>query len=76
MQLELELSWVPELAVAAENWESRQLKLFENGKNGSRLYKEDFLCDLKLQWDCYESVASKRLVQGYCSAVKVSAVEC
>jgi hypothetical protein len=34
-----------------------------NGKKGIRLCKEDFMCDLKLQWDCYESVAGKRLVE-------------
>jgi hypothetical protein len=25
--------------------------------------KEDFMCDLKLQCDCYDSVARKRLVE-------------
>jgi hypothetical protein len=36
------------LAVAAENWESRQLKVIEyNSKKEIRLGKEDFMCDLK-----------------------------
>jgi hypothetical protein len=39
-----------ELAVAAQKWESRQLKVIENtGKNGIILCKEDFMHDLKLQ---------------------------
>jgi hypothetical protein len=63
-QLELELSRVPVLAVAAENWESRQSKVIENnGDKGIWLCKEDFLCDLKLEWECYLSVARKRLVE-------------
>jgi hypothetical protein len=63
-QLELELSRVPELAVAAENWESRQSSRIENnGKKGIRLCEDDFMCDLKLQCDCYESVARRRLVE-------------
>jgi hypothetical protein len=64
MQQEVELSGVPELAVAGENWESRQSKVIENnGKKAIRLVEKDFMCDLKLQWDCYEYVASKRLVK-------------
>jgi hypothetical protein len=34
-----------------------------NGKKGIRLCKDDSLCDLKLQWDSYESVARIRLVK-------------
>jgi hypothetical protein len=30
--------------------------LRRNGKEWIRLCKEDFMCDLKLQWDCYKSV--------------------
>jgi hypothetical protein len=33
------------------------------GKKGIRLRKEDFICELKLQWDCYESVDRKPLVE-------------
>jgi hypothetical protein len=63
-QLEWELNRVLELADAAENWESRRSKVIENnGKKGIRLCKEDFMCDLKLQWDCYESIARKRLLE-------------
>jgi hypothetical protein len=41
-QLELELSRVPELAVEAENWESRQSKAIENNrKKGIMLWIED-----------------------------------
>jgi hypothetical protein len=48
IQLEQELSRVLEMAVAAENWESRLSKVIENnGKKGIRLCKEDFMCDLK-----------------------------
>jgi hypothetical protein len=34
-----------------------------NGKKGIRLCKEDFMCDLKLQWDCHESIARIQLVK-------------
>jgi hypothetical protein len=50
----------------AWNWiESslRNWKLQNNGKRGIRLWKEDFMCDLKWQWDCCISVAMKRLVK-------------
>jgi hypothetical protein len=57
------LSRVPELAIAAENWGCRQSKVIENnGKKGIRLYEEEFICDLILQWNYYKSVARKRLV--------------
>jgi hypothetical protein len=46
-QVELELSRVSELAVVAEDCESRQTE--NNSKKGVRLCKEDFVCDLKLQ---------------------------
>jgi hypothetical protein len=49
-----------------ENWVEfwrLQPKVIENGKKGIRLCKEDFMCDLKLQWDCDESVARIRLVK-------------
>jgi hypothetical protein len=32
-----------------------------NGKKGSRLWKEDFMCGLMLQWYCYKAVARTRL---------------
>jgi hypothetical protein len=38
-------------------------QLQNNGKKGTGLWKEDFMCDLKLQWDCYKSVARIRLVK-------------
>jgi hypothetical protein len=34
-----------------------------NGKEGIRLCRKDFMCDLKWQWDCYISVAGIRLVK-------------
>jgi hypothetical protein len=37
--------------------------LRRNGKKWIRLCKEDSVCDLKLQWDCYKSVARIRLVK-------------
>jgi hypothetical protein len=37
--------------------------LQNNGKKGIRLWKEDFMCDLKWVWDCYKSVARIRLVK-------------
>jgi hypothetical protein len=37
--------------------------LRRNGKKGIRLCKEDSMCDLKLQWDCYKSVARIWLVK-------------
>jgi hypothetical protein len=38
-------------------------QLQNNGKEGIRLWKEDFMCDLKWEWDCYKSVARIRLVK-------------
>jgi hypothetical protein len=29
-------------------------RLRRNGKKGIRLWKEDFMCDSKWQWDCYK----------------------
>jgi hypothetical protein len=52
------------LAVAAENFDSRQSKMIEiNGKKEIRLCKEDFMCELKLQRDTYEFSARKQLVE-------------
>jgi hypothetical protein len=45
------VGWVPELTVDS------------NGNKGIRLCKERFICDLKLQWGYYESVARIRLVK-------------
>jgi hypothetical protein len=43
---------------------AEELNWFENnGKTGVRLWNEDFMCDLKLQWECYKSVARIRLVK-------------
>jgi hypothetical protein len=42
---------------------SRNWQLQNNGKKGIRLCKEDFMCDLNLQRDCYKSVARIRLVK-------------
>jgi hypothetical protein len=47
-----------------ENWVDFwkwQSKVIE--KKWIRLCKEDFMCDLKWQWDCYKSVARIRLVK-------------
>jgi hypothetical protein len=41
----------------SRRWPSR------NGKKGIRLWKEDFICDLKCQWDGYKSVSRIRLVK-------------
>jgi hypothetical protein len=52
-QLELELGRAPELAVAAENWESRKSKVIEdNGKKGISLCKQDFMVEVtvRLLW--------------------------
>jgi hypothetical protein len=38
-------------------------QLQKNGKKGIKLWKEDFMCDLKWQRDCYKSVARIRLVK-------------
>jgi hypothetical protein len=43
------------------NW--TKLAMQNNGKKGIRLCKEDFMCDLKWQWDCYKSVAWIRLLK-------------
>jgi hypothetical protein len=48
------------------NWIESSLRnwqLQNNGKKGISLCKEDFMCDLKIQWDCYKSVARIRLVK-------------
>jgi hypothetical protein len=39
------------------------MQLQNMGKKGIRLCKEDFMCDLKWQWDCHNSVARIRLVK-------------
>jgi hypothetical protein len=51
---------LPDMSLGAEEL-SRQLQ--NNSKKGIRLWKEDFICDLKLQWDCHKSVARLRLVR-------------
>jgi hypothetical protein len=45
-----------------ENW-VELWRWQSNGKKGIRLWKENFMCDLKWQWDCYKSVARIRLVK-------------
>jgi hypothetical protein len=48
------------------NWTESSLRnwqLQSNGKRGIGLWKENFICDLKWQWDCYKSVARIRLVK-------------
>jgi hypothetical protein len=55
-----------ELSVAAENRIERVVSGQNNrrsGKKGMGLCKADFMCDLKLQLDCYESIARKRLME-------------
>jgi hypothetical protein len=46
-------------------WDHRKLswQLQNNDKKEIRRWKEDFMCDLKWQWDCYKSVARIRLVK-------------
>jgi hypothetical protein len=46
-ELRIELSW----------------QLQNNGKKGNRLWKEDFMCDLKRQWDDYKSITRIWLVK-------------
>jgi hypothetical protein len=59
-----ELRESKELAVAAENWGSlRSWQLQKNGNKRIRLHRVDFMCDLKWQWDFYESVARIRLLK-------------
>jgi hypothetical protein len=41
----------------------RNWQLHNNGKTGVKLWEEDFMCDLKWQWDCYKSVARIRQVK-------------
>jgi hypothetical protein len=36
----------------------RNWQLQNNGKKGIRLWKEDFMCDLKWQWDCFCRIAT------------------
>jgi hypothetical protein len=36
--------------------------VYNDGKKAIRQCKEDFMCDLKCQWDCHKSVARIRLV--------------
>jgi hypothetical protein len=48
------------------NWIESSLRNWQlqmNGKKGIRLWKEDFMGDFKLQWDCDKSVARIRLVK-------------
>jgi hypothetical protein len=49
-----ELNWVESLELTS--WQN-------NGNKGIRLWKEDFICDLKLQWDCYKFVVRIQLVK-------------
>jgi hypothetical protein len=49
-----------------KNWTEPSLRIWQlqnSSKKGVRLWEEDFMCDLKLQWDCYKSVAWIRLVK-------------
>jgi hypothetical protein len=45
------------LGAEALNW------VDNNGKKWIRLWKEDSMCDLKIQWDCDKTVARIRLVK-------------
>jgi hypothetical protein len=62
---ELESPAGRDMSLGAWNWIGQSLwnwQLQNNGKKGIRLWKEDFMCDLKLQWDCCKSVARIRLM--------------
>jgi hypothetical protein len=48
---------------ACQGMSSEAEELQNNDKKGIRLWKEELKCDLKLQWDCYISVARIRLVK-------------
>jgi hypothetical protein len=50
-------NWVSSSGNCSRRW------LRKNGTKWIRTRKEDFMCDLKLQWDCYKSVARKRLMK-------------
>jgi hypothetical protein len=48
------------------NWIESSLRNWQmqnNDKKGIRLRKEGFMCDVKLQWNCYKSVVRIRLVK-------------
>jgi hypothetical protein len=55
-------------------WQSKVTK--DNGKKGIKLCQEDFMCDLKWQWDCYTSVARTRLVKTVNPSVCVCVCVC
>jgi hypothetical protein len=57
-----------DMSLELNSVEFSELAAADNGKKGIRRCKEDFMCDLKLQWDSYKSVARIRLVktESYC----------
>jgi hypothetical protein len=54
--------WAWEQRICIES-SLRNWQLQNNGKKGIRLWKEEFMCGLKLQWECYKSVARIRLMK-------------
>jgi hypothetical protein len=63
MQLESELSWVLDLAVAAENWDSQQSRRLRIMAWKELDCAKKTSCVLQWQWDCYKSIARIRLVK-------------
>jgi hypothetical protein len=61
----VEKKWVEfrDASLPAYEFGIREIELAVADKKGLGLWKEDFICDLKLQGDCYNSVAWIRLVK-------------
>jgi hypothetical protein len=50
----VEKNWLEFRDASLPGYEFGNWQLQNNGKKGIRLWKEEFMCDFKLQWDCYE----------------------
>jgi hypothetical protein len=47
----------------SSSYDDSRRRLRRNGKKGISMWKEEYMCDLKLQWDGYKSVARIWLVK-------------